>query len=1464
MNRSIVGRPVRVLRAHRITTVLVGVALTILLSPIAGAENPQKPLFDGKTLDGWEALDADRTWWNVVDGTIAGGSLTKSVPHNTFLTTKKSFDNFDLRLKIRISGTEGFINSGIQIRSVRKPDSSEMIGYQVDAGNGWWGKLYDESRRNKVVGQAADLAAVNKVVKEDGWNAYRIRAEGRRIRSWINDVPALDYTETDANIALDGHIGIQAHGGGKVLVQVKDVTVEELPPTPDAPTWKKIGIPGAKKPKAKEKPAAKKRALPHVGAQFDIQSDIRSAEEEWRGFTVPDGFEVELVASESEGIGKFVAIAFDAAGRMWTMTATEYPVDANENAERSRQLFAAGGQDKVLVYDKPYGDAAAKPRVFVDGLVMPLGILPYKDGVFVQYSHDIRFYRDTTGDGKADQHEVILTGFGVEDSHLFPHQFTRRPGGWIFTAQGLFNSSTVRRPGGIPFANGLTEVTFNHTKLARFTLDGSLFENLTAGPNNIWGLTISREGETWLQEANDLGYPVIPYEPGAHYSTGSHERLRPYQPKMPPPLAPPKMGGTGLSGLALADDRDGWPAPWGLKGASADDPRMFYIANPIISRIQAIRATPKNGRYEYEKLPDFLISEDPRFRPVALLFGPDGCLYIVDWYNKIISHNEVSRNHPDRDKKRGRIWRVRHKSQSGGPPVDLTKLKNKELLAHLGSPNARIADLAWQQIEDRGAIELAPDLVRLVEDKSAAIDRRLGALWALEGLQTVETELLQTLAKDLNANIRHEAVRVAAAQPRSASDFYDIAAPLVHDPEPKVRAALGNALRRVANPDSRVIGLMGQLGRPTITGEPWAAYDRAFERCLARWAMELNASAVATFLESPAGKALPLENRMLATLALGGRESALRLARLIPELERPLSLEEVRVLAHHFQEPAVTVAFEQALAKEDSRRNILTSMLKIRTNLDTSNLHDAISRATDALWMSDSSPQGRQFALQVAGAFHVTKLEKEIAAYASAPHTTDALKLAALRALREMGSSEVDALFEIASNQTHSAAIQSEALAVLAASKSSRAAGVLLNFLPDLEPAQRTRSLEQLTATKSGALALLNAIESDSIEQEDVPISVLERMNTLLAGNPQMEALWGEYTDRLQYVLKLSGGNNDVVGTPVSLGGPFTVESWVRLMPGISNDDGILGSYNGLDMNFHEAHFRVWLCNEQRDIVVAKNETTPETWTHYAVTRDASGVFRIYVNGELDAQSKGINTDAFAGLIIGRTIPWQRGTSGRFAEYRVWNMARTANEIRDNFDRSFTSDAHPQGLIHHFTGKSWGKLYGKAHVTPSLEAPALLTAAQALAQREKFAKYGTLAEKPGNHQRGKLLFTSQCLNCHQLGGKGGQIAPPLDGVGLKETESLLRNILTPNAAMEGGYRKFRVLTKDGRLLEGFLVSRDADAVVLRQVDLADQRIPQSNIHRASFAAMSLMPEGLLESLKPQQVSDLFAYMRSLK
>lgn len=208
-------------------------ALAIGVATLAGAQGvqpstpPSTPLFDGKTFTGWDG-DTEHTW-RIVDGAMVGGSLETRVPRNEFVATTAEFSNFVLRLQFKLLGTEGFVNSGVQIRSQRIPNDNEMIGYQVDIGDpAWWGSIYDESRRNRVLAQATkDI--VGPIIKRGDWNQYVIHAEGPRVRAYINGLLTIDYTEPDASLVQKGRIGFQVHGGGKTEVWFRDIHIQELP-----------------------------------------------------------------------------------------------------------------------------------------------------------------------------------------------------------------------------------------------------------------------------------------------------------------------------------------------------------------------------------------------------------------------------------------------------------------------------------------------------------------------------------------------------------------------------------------------------------------------------------------------------------------------------------------------------------------------------------------------------------------------------------------------------------------------------------------------------------------------------------------------------------------------------------------------------------------------------------------------------------------------------------------------------------------------------------------------------------------------------------------------------------------------------------------------------------------------------------------------------------------------------------
>ena len=205
-------------------TTLIHSLLALLLGGALQAAGPV-PLFDGRTFAGWEG--ATDTAWRIEAGALVGGSLKAPVPRNEFLCTTRSYTNFVLRLKFKILG-EG-ANAGVQFRTRRIPDHHEVSGYQADLGDPeWWGCLYDESRRNKVLAKSP-TAEVNRVLKRGEWNEYVIRCEGARVRLAVNGLETVDYTETEPGIERAGIIAVQIHGGPPSEAWYKDLEIEELP-----------------------------------------------------------------------------------------------------------------------------------------------------------------------------------------------------------------------------------------------------------------------------------------------------------------------------------------------------------------------------------------------------------------------------------------------------------------------------------------------------------------------------------------------------------------------------------------------------------------------------------------------------------------------------------------------------------------------------------------------------------------------------------------------------------------------------------------------------------------------------------------------------------------------------------------------------------------------------------------------------------------------------------------------------------------------------------------------------------------------------------------------------------------------------------------------------------------------------------------------------------------------------------
>lgn len=196
--------------------------LALGLAAVAlAAEDGFKPLFDGKTLDGW-VLDT-KGLWTVRDGMIVGRH--DGLKYNDFLRTVRHYKNFELRLQFRLKDGQG--NSGIQFRSKPVPDSHEVEGYQADIGQQYWGSLYDESRRKKILAQAPpeSLGGLDKTA----WNEYVVRAEGNHITLHLNGKKTVDYKEPEQGMDVPGFIALQVHSGPPIEVWFKDIRIRELP-----------------------------------------------------------------------------------------------------------------------------------------------------------------------------------------------------------------------------------------------------------------------------------------------------------------------------------------------------------------------------------------------------------------------------------------------------------------------------------------------------------------------------------------------------------------------------------------------------------------------------------------------------------------------------------------------------------------------------------------------------------------------------------------------------------------------------------------------------------------------------------------------------------------------------------------------------------------------------------------------------------------------------------------------------------------------------------------------------------------------------------------------------------------------------------------------------------------------------------------------------------------------------------
>ncbi len=405
---------------------------------------------------------------------------------------------------------------------------------------------------------------------------------------------------------------------------------------------------------------------PHIATSPHL-----SPAEEKATFTVPDGFEVQLVAAEPD-IQKPINMAWDAKGRLWVTCTVEYPYAVAEG--RGRDTI------KVLSDFGPDGKAR-KVETFADGLNIPIGILPYQDGAIVYSIPNVWMLRDTDGDGKCDKREVLYSGFGHRDTHGMINGLLMGFDGWVYANHGYSNDSKVKGKDG-------HEISMNSGNVFRFKPDGSRIELFAQGQVNPFGSCMDKWGNLFTACCHSK--PITMVLRGGVYESFAkpHDGLG-----FAPAMVHEYRGSTALCGLAWYD-ADYFPK---------DYQERFYLGDVVNNCINRFNLTWKGATPTAHQEADFLTSKDPWFRPCDIKLGPDGALYFADFYNRIIGHYEVELGHPGRDRTSGRIWRIVRKDKAVPAIPDRTKSTPAELVKDLDSPNITARFLAMNQLVERGS-----------------------------------------------------------------------------------------------------------------------------------------------------------------------------------------------------------------------------------------------------------------------------------------------------------------------------------------------------------------------------------------------------------------------------------------------------------------------------------------------------------------------------------------------------------------------------------------------------------------------------------------------------------------------------------------------------------------------------------------------------------------------------------------
>lgn len=1097
-------------------------------------------------------------------------------------------------------------------------------------------------------------------------------------------------------------------------------------------------------------------------------------------------------------------MAFDARGRLWVTQSREYPFAAPTNAP---------GRDQIkLLSDFDRTGRARKIRTFASGLNVPIGLVPYRDGVIAFSIPNIYYFADHNHDDQADTKELVLGRFGFErDTHGLTSAFRRGFDGWIYADHGFNNDTTLAAK------NGQT-IKLNSGNTYRFRPDGYRLEQFTWGQVNPFGLMFDPLGDLWSADCHSS--PVYQLLGGAYYpSFGKpHDGLG-----FAPNICAHQHGSTAIAGMVYYAATNFPPEYHG----------NTFVGNVMTCRINRDSFIEHGSTRIAKEEPDFVRCDDPWFRPVDLQLGPDGALYVADFYNRIIGHYEVPLDHPGRDRERGRIWRIVYTGKAKARVPDLAlPASTSRLIAELRHPNLNRRLFAMNELVDRVGPAAVRPVEKMLRAKSTSPEQKAHGLWVLHRLGSLADGILAEAAANSNRVVRVHALRIigesfsATALP---ANFQQLALRGLNDPDPFVQRAAVDALRqhprnseggdfsaidqmldllrRLPSADSQLVhvcrmALRNHLMMPGAFAHLESLHlDEARARLVADIAPGAPSEAAAAFLFAHIQRFSEPREKLTIYLRHTARYAP---TAQLDELARYVQQWFGEDLQFQF---TLFKSVQEALAQRDLKATagvrswggeladkLLTPLDQSKVPWSSSPLRDAPTESpwvlqarksadgVETIFLSSLAPDGETLtgSLRSRPFLIPPRLSFYLAGHDGFPDKPPGRKN--LVRLRDAESQEV--------------------LASAAPPRNDVAQPVIW----DLSTFAAKRGVLEIVDGDTGTgFAWLAAGRFDPpvvplLELNPYPESRRGRDAAELARSVPLP----EFAPRFLTLLKDDTGNSEVraaaARTLVALDAAIHIPLTAAVLADTNQPSAL---------------------RESLALLLAEQNSDDARAGVVQAIAGAPQRLQIKLAAALAGNTNGV--EALLGLVEHQKLPPQV-IANRTVKEKI-TAAKMAS-FRVRYEKLIA------GLP-----------------------PANLELQKLMDERRK--NYNANA---ASADRGRAVFAKSCVVCHQLDGQGAVVGPQLDGVGNRGLERIIEDVLDPSCNIDPAFRPSLVTLKDDTSITGLQRREEGEVLVFVDTQGKEVTVPKKEIAERRESQLSLMPGNFGEALTAEEFYDLMAFL----